>query len=60
VTFAGAGLPQLPGLAGDAKSYAERLFKFPMIGELGEVEATQALVEPARFEGVDFPRKQRK
>ncbi|MCW2983455.1 MAG: ATPase [Conexibacter sp.] len=54
VTFAGAGLPQLPGLAGDAKSYAERLFKFPMIGELPEPEATQALVEPARLEGVDF------
>lgn len=54
VTFAGAGLPQLPGLAGDAKSYAERLFKFPMIGELGETEATHALVEPARLEGVDF------
>jgi hypothetical protein len=54
VTFAGAGLPQLPGLAGDAKSYAERLFKFPMIGELPTDEATAALVEPARAEGVAF------
>lgn len=54
VTFAGAGLPQLPGLAGDAKSYAERLFKFPMIGELPLDEAEQALVEPARLEGVSF------
>jgi hypothetical protein len=54
VTFAGAGLPQLPGLAGDAKSYAERLFKFPMIGELPAPEAAQALVEPARLEGVAF------
>lgn len=54
ITFAGAGLPQLPGLAGDAKSYAERLFKFPMIGELPDSAATQALVEPARLEGVDF------
>lgn len=54
VTFAGAGLPQLPGLAGDAKSYAERLFKFPMIGELDRDAATDALVEPARIEGVKF------
>jgi hypothetical protein len=54
VTFAGAGLPQLPGLAGDAKSYAERLFKFPMIGELDREAATDALVEPARAEGVAF------
>lgn len=54
VTFAGAGLPQLPGLAGDAKSYAERLFKFPMIGELPEGPATEALVEPARLQGADF------
>lgn len=54
VTFAGAGLPQLPGLAGDAKSYAERLFKFPMIGELDRDAAADALVEPARAEGVAF------
>jgi len=54
VTFAGAGLPQLPGLAGDAKSYAERLFRFPMIGELDREAATEALVEPARAENVDF------
>lgn len=52
VTFAGAGLPQLPGLAGDAKSYAERLFKFPMIGELDAEAAAEAVVEPARAEGV--------
>jgi hypothetical protein len=54
VTFAGAGLPQLPGLAGDAKSYAERLFKFPTIGELEPDAATAALLEPARAEGVGF------
>lgn len=54
VTFAGAGLPQLPGLAGDAKSYAERLFKFPMIGELPIGAAAEALTEPARSEGVTF------
>jgi len=54
VTFAGAGLPQLPGLAGDAKSYAERLFDFPMIGELSADAATEALVEPARRQGADY------
>ena len=54
ITFAGAGLPQLPGLAGDAKSYAERLFKFPMIGELPDDAATAAIVEPARAEGVEY------
>ena len=54
VTFAGAGLPQLPGLAGDAKSYAERLFKFPMIGELPIGAAAEALTEPARLEGVEL------
>jgi hypothetical protein len=54
ITFAGAGLPQLPGLAGEAKSYAERLFKFPVIGELPADAAAEALVEPARAEGVEF------
>ncbi len=54
LTFAGAGLPQLPGLAGEAKSYAERLFKFPTIGELPDEAATAALTEPARLEGVEI------
>jgi len=54
VTFAGAGLPQLPGLAGEAKSYAERLFKFPTIGELTGDAARDALVEPARFEETEI------
>lgn len=54
VTFAGAGLPQLPGLAGEAKSYAERLFTFPVIGELPPVAAAEALVEPALAEGVRY------
>lgn len=48
ITLVGAGLPQLPRLAGEAKSYAERLFKFPQIGRLSEPEAEAALVEPAR------------
>ncbi len=35
----GAGLPILPGLAGEAKSYAERLFDFPDIGAISEQDA---------------------
>ena len=39
----GAGLPILPGLAGESKSYAERLFSFPHIGALSEADAVKAL-----------------
>jgi energy-coupling factor transporter ATP-binding protein EcfA2 len=49
-----AGLPILPGLAGESKSYAERLFSFPDVGALSEADATQALREPARASGVVF------
>lgn len=48
----GAGLPQIAELAGDAKSYAERLFQFPRIGNLSEADARLALADPARQEGV--------
>lgn len=54
VTLVGAGLPQIAELAGDAKSYAERLFKFPQIGILGSADARRALSEPAAEEGVEF------
>jgi hypothetical protein len=50
----GAGLPILPGLAGESKSYAERLFSFPDIGALSEADAAKALREPAQAEGVVF------
>jgi hypothetical protein len=49
-----AGLPVLPGMAGDSKSYAERLFNFPDIGALSEVDASKALREPARTAGLEF------
>ncbi|MBZ2197980.1 ATP-binding protein [Occultella gossypii] len=52
VTLVGAGLPQIAELAGDAKSYAERLFKFPRIGNLERTDAKRALAEPAQAEGV--------
>ena len=54
VVLIGAGLPQLPGLAGDAKSYAERLFDFPTIGSLSPSDAASALVIPANALDVDF------
>ncbi len=54
VTLVGAGLPQIAELAGDAKSYAERLFKFPEIGKLSDADARRALSEPAQQEGVTF------
>jgi len=54
VTVVGAGLPQLLALAGNAKSYAERLFDFPQIGPLGPEEAELAIVKPARDIGADY------
>jgi hypothetical protein len=54
VVLLGAGLPILPALAGDAKSYAERLFSFPQIGALSEADTARALQEPAREQGVAF------
>lgn len=54
ITFVGAGLPQIAELAGDAKSYAERLFKFPRIDSLTPEEARQALVGPAETENVSY------
>ena len=54
ITMVGAGLPQIAELAGDAKSYAERLFKFPAIDNLPPNDARAALSRPAQDEGVEF------
>ena len=54
VTLIGAGLPQLVGQMGKAKSYAERLFEFTTIGRLSETQARTALIEPANRAGVAF------
>lgn len=54
--FVGAGLPQIAALAGNAKSYAERLFDYPEIGPLPQNAASDALVKPATEEGVQFNR----
>lgn len=50
----GAGLPQLPGRMGRAKSYAERLFDFPRIGPLDAAAARNAIALPARQQQVEF------
>lgn len=50
----GAGLPQLVGLAGKSKSYAERLFDYPQIGPLDDKDARAALIEPATREGAAY------
>lgn len=54
LVLVGAGLPILPGLAGEAKTYAERLFQFPDIGPLTEKEVYKALQEPVKKQGVKF------
>jgi hypothetical protein len=50
----GAGLPQLVGVAGEAKSYAERLFDYPLIGALSEADAATALQEPVKALGASY------
>ena len=50
----GAGLPSLPALAGEAKSYAERLFAFRVIDSLDQTAASAALATPADEEGVQW------
>ena len=49
-----AGLPILRGLAGESKSYAERLFSFPDIGPLPEPDAIRALNDPVVAAGEAF------
>ncbi|MGI9322959.1 MAG: AAA family ATPase [Pseudomonadales bacterium] len=51
VLFFGAGLPHLAAMAGDAKSYAERLFDFPSVGPLDQEAASQAIRQPIENEG---------
>ena len=50
----GAGLPQIAALAGDAKSYAERLFAFPQVGPLPDEAARRAITGPAAAEDVEI------
>ena len=48
LALVGAGLPQLVGLMGRSKSYAERLFDFPKIGPLEKEDTIAALRGPAK------------
>jgi hypothetical protein len=52
IVLVGAGLPQLRGRMGEAKSYAERLFNFPEVGQLPPMAARIAIAKPAEDEGV--------
>jgi len=54
ITIVGAGLPQLVGQAGRAKSYAERMFEYPEIGPLSQAAAKLAIEKPAAELGVNF------
>lgn len=54
LTCVAAGLPTLPALAGEAKSYAERLFTYPTIDRLERQAADEALVRPAWVRKVEF------
>jgi hypothetical protein len=53
VVLVGAGLPQLRGRMGRAKSYAERMFDFPEIGPLTPEAAKRAIAKPAQDQGVE-------
>lgn len=50
----GGGLPQLAKLAGDAKSYAERLFDYTSIGPLDGESARRAVAAPAERENIVY------
>lgn len=54
VAVVGAGLPQLRGRMGEAKSYAERLFDFPEVGPLPADAARIAIVRPAENQNVKY------
>ena len=54
LTLVGAGLPQMPRLAGEAKSYSERPFRFFQFGKLKSGDAKDALILPAKNLGIEF------
>jgi hypothetical protein len=57
VVLFGAGLPQVAALAGEAKSYAERLFDYPEVGALTPEAATRAVREPVHNEDAEIDAK---
>lgn len=50
----GAGLPHLPGVLAEVRSYAERLFDYRTISRLSDADAINALVEPVLQHGVNY------
>lgn len=54
IVLVGAGLPQLRGRMGRAKSYAERLFDFPEVGPLSTGAAERALAKPIHDEHAEI------
>jgi hypothetical protein len=54
ILFVATGLPQVMALAGNAKSYAERLFEFPRVGSLSATDAKAAIKKPAQEQSVVF------
>lgn len=50
----GAGLPQIAALAGEAKSYSERLFDYPPVGALTDAAARDAVATPIRREDAEI------
>lgn len=54
LAMVGAGLPILAKLAGEAKSYAERLFKYPVVGALSPENIRQAIELPLSKEGISI------
>lgn len=54
IAFVGAGLPLIPVLTAEAKTYAERMFVYPRLGALDAGAAREALVAPARNQGVTW------
>lgn len=54
IVMIGGGLPQLVGLAGRSKSYAERLFDYPEVGALDRDEAFAAVDGPIAEEGAEI------
>ena len=54
VSFVGAGLPLIPALTGEAKTYAERMFVRAPLGALSFHAARAALVDPARAQHIHW------
>jgi AAA ATPase domain len=54
ITIVGAGLPQVLAIAGEAKSYAERLFDYATVDKLSREAADIAIRKPAKDLQVDY------